>query len=97
MGALSRSFAVATHQHQLCPALRDEFLWVPAALIPRLWSPPILVHPVHHFFDHLVSRDVVRRLIDYAALVFSWRSKEIEQRFLRTIGREKIVVPAVEH
>jgi hypothetical protein len=63
---------------QLCPALRDELLWLPAALIPRLWSPPILVHPVHHFFDHLMSRDVVRRLIDYAALVFSWRSQEIE-------------------
>jgi hypothetical protein len=30
-----------------------------AALVPRRWWPPILLNPVQHFFDHLVSRDVV--------------------------------------
>jgi hypothetical protein len=38
-----------------------ELEWVVAAsrLILRRWWPPILLHPIHHFFNHLVSGDVV--------------------------------------
>jgi len=39
--------------------LRQLILGISRQLIPRCWGSPILLHPVHHFFDHLVSRDVV--------------------------------------